>query len=342
MNRSPDEEFLANLLEPVKAQPSSAAWRDDRTDPSFGRRGSWFVLGGSLAGVAALAVVLTVAVHPFAGPGPAKPTPLVAVGSSPHVSPSASAVIVTVSPAPTPHATASPHVVPTATPHPVTATPGPPSGTPVVVATLVTEAPANGPGVIKSSPVNTTGNEYLVAFLEAGNPGSGGQQRFTSVTAPGLTWTMIVVSNSHGGTTEVWGAPAPAALSNVVVTADMKLISQGLLVIDVIRNIDGVTPFGAYAIAGGGATQAPSAALTPQKSGSLVLAAGNDWYRDQSRTPGTGQVMVHQFIEGVYYDTFWVQRLSAPVAAGTPITMGDALVTGNDWNFLAVELRGAS
>jgi hypothetical protein len=78
--------------------------------------------------------------------------------------------------------------------------------------------------------------------------------------------------------------------------------------------------------------------LTTTRSGSLIYGVGNDWNGDVSRTLGTGQTMVHEFLNPGN-DTFWVQRLTDPVpAAGTTVTLNDTAPTDHIWNFAAVEI----
>ena len=45
-----------------------------------------------------------------------------------------------------------------------------------------------------------------------------------------------------------------------------------------------------------------------------MYGVGNDWDRAQARVLGAGQTMVHQFVNTVIRDTYWVQQLTAPVA----------------------------
>jgi len=89
---------------------------------------------------------------------------------------------------------------------------------------------------------------------------------------------------------------------------------------------------------GNAASGAPSASLVTTRAGSLVLAVGNDYDRPIARTPGAGQVLVHQYLAPVG-DTYWVQRQSAPTAAaGTSVTINDVSPTGDRYNLTLVEV----
>ena len=79
--------------------------------------------------------------------------------------------------------------------------------------------------------------------------------------------------------------------------------------------------------------------VTTTKAQSLVYAVGNDYDNALSRTPGAGQVLVHQWVETATGDTFWVQRISGYVAtAGTVATVNDTAPTTDRWNLAAVEV----
>jgi hypothetical protein len=74
----------------------------------------------------------------------------------------------------------------------------------------------------------------------------------------------------------------------------------------------------------------------------LVYAAANDWDTAVARTVPANQTMVNQVIESTLGDTFWTQRLTAPVATpGTVATINDTAPTNGQWNFTAVEIKAA-
>jgi hypothetical protein len=91
-----------------------------------------------------------------------------------------------------------------------------------------------------------------------------------------------------------------------------------------------------------GATGAPGVSLTTTSAGSLVFGVGNDWDRAQARTLGTGQGMVHQWVNTATGDTYWVQQLINPIAAGgTSVSINDTAPTADRWNLTAIEIKAA-
>jgi hypothetical protein len=60
-----------------------------------------------------------------------------------------------------------------------------------------------------------------------------------------------------------------------------------------------------------------------------------------ARTLGPGQTLVSQFL-GTDGDTFWVQRMSAPVpSAGTTATINDTAPANHQYNLTIVEILPA-
>src|SRR4051812_9844846 len=74
-----------------------------------------------------------------------------------------------------------------------------------------------------SSPVFSTGsgNELLLAFV-ATDYLSGPNTTVTGIDGAGLTWVLVVRSNTQAGTSEIWRAFAPTPLTNVTVTATLS------------------------------------------------------------------------------------------------------------------------
>ncbi|HEY1177653.1 MAG TPA: hypothetical protein VGF17_15980, partial [Phytomonospora sp.] len=180
-----------------------------------------------------------------------------------------------------------------------------------VVAHQDTPAPAiTSPGLS-----TTAGDALLVAFVSSDGPSAGGASGFASVTGGGLDWTMRVRANTRAGVTEIWQAVAPDPLSGVAVTATRAGGSYaGSLVVTAFAGAD-TTAGGAVASASA-ASGAPSVSLTATRTGSWVWGAGNDWDSASSRTVGSGQTKVDEFLASVG-DTFWVQRrASADSVAG--------------------------
>ena len=51
---------------------------------------------------------------------------------------------------------------------------------------------------------------------------------------------------------------------------------------------------------------------------------------------------MHQFIDTVVHDSFWVQAVTAPTTAGTPVTVSDTGLVNDRWSLVAVEILGAN
>ncbi|MDQ1381382.1 MAG: large repetitive protein, partial [Actinomycetota bacterium] len=194
---------------------------------------------------------------------------------------------------------------------------------------------ADGVGTV-STPAFSTSlvGDLVVAFVSADGPAS--STTATSVTGSGLTWTLDQRGNSQAGTTEVWHANASTALTNAVVTATS---SSGLDISITVVAFNGASGIGAH-VSAGARTGASSVSLTTAGSGSLVYAVGNDYDRASARTTGAGESIVHQWVDTVSGDTFWVQSANAPTGSpGSSVTMDDTAPTADRWNLTAVEIR---
>ena len=87
---------------------------------------------------------------------------------------------------------------------------------------------------------------------------------------------------------------------------------------------------------------APTASLVTTRNGSWVLGVGNDWDNAISRTPGAGQVLVHQYVAPVG-DTYWVQRQNtAAAASGTTVSINDTAPATDQYNLTICEVLPAT
>jgi len=199
-------------------------------------------------------------------------------------------------------------------------------------------APSNmvsveGVEAVTTAPFNAAKNDLLVAFVASSGPGAAGQTM--TVSGGGLAWTLVKRANSQFGVAEIWKATAAVDLTGITVTSTptQSSPSQSLVVL----NFAGTGGIGASAAASG-AIGAPSVSLTATKTGSFVYGVGNDWNGSVSRTVGTNQSIVHEYL-GPNGDTFWVQRLNGTVPLiGTLITLNDSAPTDHSWNFAAIEI----
>src|SRR6185295_1617142 len=82
--------------------------------------------------------------------------------------------------------------------------------------------------------------------------------------------------------------------------------------------------------------------LTTTQAASLVFGVGNDWDRAVARTVGANQTLVHQDVDTRVNDTFWVERVTDPVAtAGTLVLIADTAPITDRWNLAVVEIVSA-
>ncbi|MEO6513404.1 MAG: galactose oxidase-like domain-containing protein [Candidatus Saccharimonadales bacterium] len=192
-----------------------------------------------------------------------------------------------------------------------------------------------------SSPALTTagGNELLVAFLSSDGPGTTGSQSFSTVTGAGLIWTLRQRTNTQAGTAEIWTAYSTSSLTNAIISATRGNGSWvGSITVAAFSGADSTVGAVKSANASSGA---PTATLTTTRAGSWIWGVGNDWSNATSRTVGTGQTLVDQYLASVG-DTFWVQRQTTTTpSAGTQVTLNDTAPTADMWNLSLIEILAA-
>ena len=229
---------------------------------------------------------------------------------------------------PGPESSPSNPVTPTATP-------------PLALDTIVTTHQGSSASSISSPAFSTSAaGELLLAFISSDGP-SGSSQSFSSVTGGGLTWRLRRRANAQLGTSEIWQANAPSALTNATLTATRSSGSYvGSITVAAFIGAEQVVD-GATAAASA-STGAPSVSLTTTRAGSWVWGVGNDWDQATARTVGANQTKVDEFLASVG-DTLWVQRqTSTTPLGGTPVTLNDTAPTTDQWNLAAIEVLGAA
>lgn len=200
-------------------------------------------------------------------------------------------------------------------------------------ATVDTSVSSDGRGPVSATVSTSAAGDLLLAFV--GSDGLGSPQTVT-VSGGGLTWTLVKRTNTRGGDAEIWSARATTQLSGATVTATQS--TSGYYESLTVVAFKGAAGVGA-SVGGSASSGAPSVKLTTTKAQSLVYAVGNDYDNAIARTPGTGQVLVHQWVETTTGDTFWVQAISGYVGtAGTVTTINDTAPTTDQWNLSAVEV----
>lgn len=211
----------------------------------------------------------------------------------------------------------------------------------VVDRQVATHQSAASSSIRSPSLTTSQAGELILAFIMSDGSATA-KQSFSSVTGGGLSWRLRQRSNARNGTSEIWQAVAPTALSNVVVRANRSSGSYaGSLVVTAFigasTSVDGAT------IAAAGTTGAPTATLSPTKTGSWVWAVGNDWDRSVARTVGANQTKADEYL-GPSGNTFWVQRQTAPSSGGSlsPVTINDTAPTNDRWNLAVIEIPPAT
>lgn len=185
-------------------------------------------------------------------------------------------------------------------------------------------------------------DEVLYAFVaSSGDP----DQQIARVYGGGLTWRLVGRANERPGTSEVWRAVAPAALTDVTVTAVREeTASTGALTVVAFRDADPVA-VGAVAVASGSDDTRAGVSLTTTSAHAVVWGVGNDWDGAHSRAVGAGQLMGDEYVEDCWGDSYWLQRREAFVPLpGTEVRLDTASGwTGNRhrWNLAAVEIPAA-
>jgi uncharacterized protein (TIGR03437 family) len=210
------------------------------------------------------------------------------------------------------------------------------------------------PSNILASPAFSTrqSNELLLAFVSTDSSGgvnvarnpSGGGEVVRAVSGGALTWTLVKRTNAQGGTAEIWRAFATQRLSGVNVSATLSRNLTGSITIMSFSGVDATGVNGSKAIGAAGnghaSRGAPTASLIPMSASSLVLAVGNDPVAAVGRSPGSGQSLVHEFVESSR-GTYWVQRLNSPITIpGAMVTVNDPAPTSSPYNYTVVEVRG--
>jgi hypothetical protein len=201
---------------------------------------------------------------------------------------------------------------------------------------ITTHQSSKSTSITSPSLTTSQSNELLVAFITSDGPSSGSQS-FSTVTGGGLTWTLRKSVNTQAGTSEIWTAAAPNVITNATVKATRAKGSYvGSITVAAFINAN-ISTIGATGGASA-ATGAPSASLTPTQTGSILWGVGNDWDNATTRTVGSGQTIVDQYLATGSGDTFWVQRKNTTNTVGQTVTLNDIAPTSDRWNLALIEI----
>ena len=194
---------------------------------------------------------------------------------------------------------------------------------------------ADGQGTMTTPSFSTSiPGDLLVAFV--GYDGPSNLPQTATVSGAGLTWSLVQRSNIQPGTAEIWAARATGVLSAVTVTAQTGSGGSyhGSLTVIAFTNAAGTGIVGRASAP----TGPPDIYLPGIEGGNWVFAVGNDWDHAVTRTPVSGQTLVHQRVDTQVGDTFWVQSTAMPSAADGIVTIHDDAPTNDQWNYAAVEI----
>jgi hypothetical protein len=182
-------------------------------------------------------------------------------------------------------------------------------------------------------------NELLEAFIDSNGPGSKTRQEsFQTVTGGGLTWTLRVRSNTQSGDAEIWQAVAAKPVTNATITATRAFGSYSGD-ITVVGFIGANTTTNGATAAASARSGVPTVSLTTTEVNSWVWATGFDWDNNSSRTVGSNQSLVDQYVYRGESITSWTQSQMNPAnSSGTKVTLNDTSPNGDRWDFAAIEI----
>jgi hypothetical protein len=191
----------------------------------------------------------------------------------------------------------------------------------------------DGMDTLTTAPFSTTTNaDFLVAFVAYDGPST---PQTATVSGGGLAWQLLKRSNAQLGTSEIWAVKATDFLTSVTVSAQPGTPGyHGSLTVIAFTNAAGSGVVGQASAPSG----APDIYLPGVKAGNWVFAVGEDFDHAIARTPVGGQMLVHQDVDTVAGDTFWVQATATPSAADALVDIHDSAPTQDRWDYAAVEV----
>ena len=193
----------------------------------------------------------------------------------------------------------------------------------------------DGAGTLQTAAFSTTTpTDLIVAFVAYDGPPTGPQTAL--VSGGGLVWQLAKRSNAQPGTAEIWVAKATDFLTSVQITSQPLSGSDfhGSLTVLAFTNAAGPGIVGQASAPSG----APDIYLPGVSAGNWVFATGNDWDAAVARTPVSGQVLVHEWLDAQTGDSFWVQSTAAPSTADALVDIHDSAPMTNRWNYVALEV----
>jgi beta-lactam-binding protein with PASTA domain len=226
------------------------------------------------------------------------------------------------------------------------------TGSAPTVATFVSRNAATPNTTITSPVFAAAANTLIVAFISADGPATtpatplNQRQNVNSMnnnaSLPALTWTRAAQANAQAGDAEIWYAFAPTAHATMSVTAALRFSATASMTVVGFTGAANTLAGAATAIAtkGTGIAGDPSATITTTRAASLVFAVGTDWDNPRTITVPADQTKINQSSTTAITDTYWSQRLNAPVPlAGVPTTLSATGVGTDRFDFAVIEIR---
>jgi hypothetical protein len=195
----------------------------------------------------------------------------------------------------------------------------------------------NGTGTVTTAPLSTPGPRLVLAFTSSDGPAA---KQTTTVTGAGLTWNLVRRANGQHGTAEIWSALASSPLTGATITSTPQVAGydQQLTVV----TLTGAAGTGASAAAGK-PSGTESVSVTTTAAGSQIFGVGEDYSNALSRSVGSGQYLLGQWVDTGPGNTFWTQTTFGPTSAtGTKVTLNETAPTGDIWNMAAAEVLAAT
>ncbi len=192
----------------------------------------------------------------------------------------------------------------------------------------------DGNGVLQTPAFSSATNSgLLVAFVAYDGPST--TQQVATVTGGGVTWMLAKRSNSENGTAEIWVAPITDFLSSVSVQSQPAVPGyDGSLTVMAFTNAAGSGVVGQTVPH----REHPTFTCRGYRRGTGSLPSETTGTKAIARTPVSGQVLVHQQLDTVVGNTFWVQSTTAPSIANALVDIHDNAPTADRWNYCAVEI----
>lgn len=179
-----------------------------------------------------------------------------------------------------------------------------------------------------------TGSQLMVLSVSAGSS-IGRAQSVAAVSGGGLSWSLVSRKTSSAGTAEVWKAYAKKAFRGQV-TARLKTPGTGAVTVTAFAGAS--TAVKGKAASGNSRT---ASVTLPVTAGSVAWAVGLDPRTNGHRSVPAGQELVSEVRSGRRADTYWVQRLTAPVAATGNVTLSATGARQTTWHMIAVQVAAA-